>query len=91
MGRILRQIYLDNGKQFVAKIFKAEMKVMRREPDERVYHVSSKPGLSVHIEVHYNPDKISDSAYARLMLDEVEMAASRVRMELKSLGSMNKT
>jgi transposase InsO family protein len=26
MGRIPKQIYLDNGKQFVAKVFKAEMK-----------------------------------------------------------------
>ena len=29
MGRIPRHIYLDNGKQFVAKVFKAEMKRYR--------------------------------------------------------------
>jgi len=32
MGRIPRQIYLDNGKQFVAKVFKAEMKKYGIEP-----------------------------------------------------------
>ena len=32
MGRIPGQIYLDNGKQFVAKVFKAEMKKYRIEP-----------------------------------------------------------
>ena len=67
------------------------MKAIRREQNERVYHASSKPDLSVHIEVHYNPNKIGDSAYARLMLDEVERVANKVRMELKSLDSKNKT
>ena len=32
MGRIPRQIYLDNGKQFVARVFKAEMKTYGIEP-----------------------------------------------------------
>ena len=64
---------------------------MHRESDERVFHSSSKPDISVHIEVHYNPDKIGDSAYKRLMLDEMDMVANRVRMELKGLGSMNKS
>lgn len=56
------------------------MNAMRREPNNAsVTHLQN----LISYLVHYNPDKIGEVAYARLILDELHRVAKRAGSELR--------
>lgn len=63
------------------------MKVMRKEPQEKLELSSSKADVSVRLEVHYDLHRAKDKRYTAKILAEIDTIVSAAREKIREVSA----